>query len=172
MNLNLDTTSVKSDVSNIYTVGNKIVFIADITHSTAGTLIKMLYELEQLSLDDKSKLVVSDASKSSKYNDIVVQAKPIVLELTTPGGTVVAAYAIINCMNNLKVDVHTIINGQTSSAGTLISLAGKKRYMYKHSYVLIHEIRSGMWGKLTFLEDQYNNTQKMMNDIVNYYKKY
>ena len=75
-------------------------------------------------------------------------------------------------MNNLKVPVHTIINGLAASAGTLISLAGKKRYMYAHSYVMIHEIRGGMWGKLTLLEDQYNNTQRTMNDIINYYKKY
>lgn len=42
--------------------------------------------------------------------------------------------------------------------------------MYKYSYVLIHEIRSGMWGKFTYLEDQYLNTQKMMTDISKYLK--
>jgi ATP-dependent protease ClpP protease subunit len=51
-------------------------------------------------------------------------------------------------------------------------LAGKKRYIYKYSYVLIHEIRSSFWGKLTQIEDQYNNTQKMMTNILDYYKQY
>jgi len=170
MDLALDTKS--SYEKQIYSIGNKIIFAADIDHQSASILIKHLYELEECMLKDTKELSGLYKEKSSDYTNIVIQAKPILLELTTGGGNVMAAFSIINCMNNLKVDVHTIINGHVASAGTLISLAGKKRFIYKHSYVLIHEVRTNMWGKLTFLEDQYNNTQRMMNDIIDYYKKY
>ena len=33
-------------------------------------------------------------------------------------------------------------------AGVLISLAGHERHITKHSYMLIHEIRSGCWGHI------------------------
>jgi ATP-dependent Clp protease, protease subunit len=170
LSLEKDTMSTSTlSEKQIYTIGNKIVFMSNINDQSASILIKQLCELEQAILEDKKTIV---EPKSTKYVDIILQNKPILLELTTSGGSVISAFSIINCMNNLKVDVHTIINGCAASAGTLISLAGKKRYIYKYSYVLIHEIRSSFWGKLTTIEDQYNNTQKMMTNIIDYYKQY
>ncbi len=179
MELSLEKDTMCTGTSSekqIYTIGNKIVFMSNINDQSASILIRQLYELEQAILEDTVTIVADKttavAPKSTKYVDVVVKSKPILLELMTSGGSVTAAFSIINCMNNLKVDVHTVINGFTASAGTLISLAGKKRYIYKYSYVLIHEIRSSFWGKLTQIEDQYNNTQKMMTNILDYYRQY
>ena len=37
--------------------------------------------------------------------------------------------------------------------------------------MLIHEIRSGYWGKFSQMKDSYQNSDKLMNHIINYYIK-
>ena len=89
--------------------------------------------------------------------------------ITTDGGCVSSAFSIIDCMNNLKVPVNTVIDGDVSSAGTIISIHGKKRYVGENSYVLIHELRSGCWGKLAYIDDTYKNCIKVQEHINNIY---
>jgi ATP-dependent protease ClpP protease subunit len=72
-------------------------------------------------------------------------------------------------MEGLSVPVNTVIDGSVSSAGTLISIHGKKRYICKNSYVLIHELRSGCWGKLAYIDDTYKNCIKIQEHINNFY---
>ena len=101
---------------------------------------------------------------------ISTQNEPeIYLHITTDGGCVSSAFSIIDCMNNLKVPVNTVIDGDVSSAGTIISIHGKKRYVGENSYVLIHELRSGCWGKLAYIDDTYKNCIKVQEHINNIY---
>ena len=55
------------------------------------------------------------------------------------------------------------------AAGTIISIHGKKRYVGENSYVLIHELRSGCWGKLAYIDDTYKNCIKVQEHINNIY---
>jgi len=64
---------------------------------------------------------------------------------------------------NFFVHVYTVIDGFVASAGTLIALAGEKRYM------LIHELHSGMWGKMTEINDEYCNLKRLMKHIIKIY---
>ena len=67
------------------------------------------------------------------------------------------------------VEIHTVISGFVASAGTLVSAAGKKRFMQTHACAMIHEIRSASWGKISDMRDQYANVDKLMNSIVKFY---
>jgi len=98
-----------------------------------------------------------------------IDKQPIYLHLTTDGGTIYSAMSIIDCIKSLSVPVYTVIDGYVASAGTLISLAGEKRYMCENAYMLIHELRSGMWGKMTEIDDEYTNLKKLMNHIIKIY---
>ena len=59
-----------------------------------------------------------------------------------------------------------------ASAGTLLSLAGKKRYITENSYMLIHELRSGTWGKYSQMAEDIENSRDLMTHIRDYYVKY
>ena len=48
----------------------------------------------------------------------------------------------------------------------------KKRIITKNSYMLIHELKSSFWGKMSEIEDEYSNLQNLTNLIKNLYKKH
>ena len=141
--------------SGINIMANHIYFNKDIDHNTAFTLNNIMRDLD---LKLKKNVMM--------YN---TEPVPIYLHLTTNGGVIHAAFSIIDCMNSLSVPVYTVVDGYVASAGTLISVSGKKRYIGKNAYILIHELRSGVWGKMSYLEDEFFNFKKVQDHLTNIY---
>lgn len=147
----------KSNNNELYSNFNHIYFNNDITMESAFELNKELRNVE-------TKIKTMSASLN-------IKSEPIYLHLTTDGGLIYAALSIIDCIESLSIPVYTIIDGFVASAGTLISLAGEKRFMCKNAYMLIHELRGGMWGKMSEMDDEYSNLKKLMNHIIKIYTK-
>jgi len=141
---------------NIYIINNHLYFSSDITPKSAFTLCKYLRTLE-------IKLKIENISMPSSV-------KPeIYLHITTNGGCIYSAFSIIDCFESLSIPVNTVIDSNVSSAGTIISIHGHKRYICNNSYVLIHELRSGCWGKLAYIDDTYKNCLKIQEHINQIY---
>lgn len=154
---------------NLKRIDNSIYFSDKITYESAHLLTCLLRTMESDMLEDL-KAAEADLKKSkSKYIDIKIDPKPINLYLTTHGGLVHAAFSIVDCIKSLKIPVNTYVLGYVASAGTLISLAGQKRYISPNSYMMIHEIRSGMWGRFSDIRVEHENITKLMDHIVKYY---
>ncbi len=64
---------------------------------------------------------------------------PIGIRISSPGGSLFAVLAICDVMRNLKHDVITVGIGQIVSGGALILSSGSKRYISKHSMVMLHQ---------------------------------
>ena len=71
----------------------------------------------------------------------------------------------------MKVPVVSIIEGAAASAATLISVMCDYRIIYKTSYMLIHQLSSGSWGKMNELEEEMENLKELMNSIKTIYKE-
>ena len=140
--------------NNIYVNYNHIYFTGDITKKSAFNLCKNIRLLE-------SELKMEEVEKNIKNE--------MFLHITTDGGCISSAFSIIDCMESSRIPVNTVIDGSVSSAGTLISIHGKKRFVCKNSYVLIHELRSGCWGKLAYIDDTYKNCIKIQEHINMFY---
>ncbi len=97
---------------------------------------------------------------------------PIYLHINSFGGNVYAALACIDVIQSCKVPVYTICEGAIASAGTLISVVGAKRYMRPNAYLLIHQLSSGFWGKMSEMEDEFMNLKALMKRIKSIYKKH
>lgn len=138
-----------------YSIDNNIYFNDEINMETVSVLNKELRNLQ-------NKLLMVSIKMG-------IEPPPIKLHLTTYGGSIHAAFSVIGCIKSSRVPVHTVIDGYVASAGTLISVCGAKRYMHKHSSMLIHELRSGTWGKMSVLEEEYENLKKMMSKIKEIY---
>jgi ATP-dependent Clp endopeptidase proteolytic subunit ClpP len=147
----------KAPSNNIYSHYNHVYFNNDINMDTAFDLNKELRDVE-----------VKIKTLCASMNNPI---KPIYLHLTTDGGLIYAALSIIDCIESLSIPVYTVIDGFVASAGTLISLAGEKRFMGKNAYMLIHELRGGMWGKMTEIDEEYSNLKKIMTHIIKIYTK-
>ena len=157
----LDLLSNKSSKSkepsgdNIYTIDNNIYFQDDITLDTITTLNKEIRLMSSFLI--------------TMGNDYSIPPPPIRLHITSYGGSIHAALSAIDCIEESKVPVHTIIDGYAASAATMISVCGAKRYIKKNASMLIHQLRSGTWGKMSDIEDEYINLQKTHELIKNIY---
>ena len=57
-------------------------------------------------------------------------------------------------IKNLKIPVISIIEGGAASSATMISVVCSHRIIYKNSYMLIHQLSSGVVGKYQDIEDE------------------
>lgn len=142
---------------SVYSQFNHVYFNDDITYETAFSLNKELRTVE-------TRLKTTAAA-------LGIDPQPIYLHVTTHGGGIHAAFSIVDCINQISLPVYTVADGFVASAGTLITLAGKKRYITANAYMLIHEIRSGVWGKMSSIDEEYLNLKKVMDHIMDYYMK-
>jgi ATP-dependent Clp protease protease subunit len=105
--------------------------------------------------------------------DIVEKAepKPLKIYINSEGGEIFAAIPLIDAITNSKIPIHTYIEGIAASAASLISMAGHKRFISTNSFMLIHELRTGVEGTYSNLTDERENCDKLMGVITNFYKK-
>jgi ATP-dependent protease ClpP protease subunit len=172
------------DTINVDEQTNSIYFNAGINPKSMASLTEKLLLMEQKILRrqkslkrklDEVKKTDKDKDKTTEFEDydeqfeIKVEPKPINLYITSNGGLVYQVFGAIDTIRGMKVPVHTICKGFVASAGTLLSLAGKKRYITESSYMLIHELRAGHWGKFTHLSESLDNSKQLMEHIKNWY---
>lgn len=147
----------KSPNTYITTTFNHIYFNNDISPETVFELNKELRNVD----NNLSMAVVT----------MKIDRPPIYLHITTDGGVIYSALSVIDCMNSLTSPVYTVIDGYVASAGTLISVNGSKRYMCENAYMLIHELKGGLWGKMTEIDDEYINLKRIMKHVIKLYEE-
>jgi ATP-dependent protease ClpP protease subunit len=145
----------KMSAPSIYSHNHKVFFNDDINDQSCFLLNK---ELRSVAERMKIISVMHDHAPT-----------PILLYLTTNGGQIYSAFSVIDCIQNLGVPVHTVVDGFVASAGTLISICGAKRYILPNAYMLIHELRSEFWGKMTDIEEEIQNLKKTMDHVMGIY---
>jgi len=52
-----------------------------------------------------------------------------------------------------------------------MSVVAHERYIHEHSFMLIHQLSSGMWGKYEAMKDDMKNNELLMKKIVNVYQE-
>ncbi|CAB5220550.1 ClpP Protease subunit of ATP-dependent Clp proteases [uncultured Caudovirales phage] len=95
------------------------------------------------------------------------------LIITSPGGELSAAFAIIDAMRGSAIPIRTIGLGEIASAGLMIFIAGEKgtRLLTPNTSILSHQYSWGAFGKeheLFATVKQFDLTTKKM---INHYKK-
>tara|TARA_Y100000816_G_scaffold288619_2_gene273512 strand:- start:54 stop:707 length:654 start_codon:yes stop_codon:yes gene_type:complete len=95
---------------------------------------------------------------------------PLYLHINSFGGSVFDAMTAIDVIRSSKIPVYTIIEGATGSAGTLISVVGEKRFMCQNAHMLIHQLSSAFWGKMSEMEDDFENNKMLMDKIKRIYQ--
>jgi ATP-dependent Clp protease protease subunit len=95
------------------------------------------------------------------------------LIITSPGGDLNAAFALIDVMRGSSVPVRTIGLGQIASAGLLIFISGKKgqRILTPNTSILSHQYTWGSYGKEHELMAQVKEFDLTTTRVINHYKK-
>ena len=137
---------------------NKIYYYAGVGRDSASELNKKIGELESKSL--------------TLGNNLDIDPPTLRLMINSGGGSITAGISSMDTILRCKVPVHTYVDGFCASAATFLSVVGKKRYMSRNSYMLIHQLSSNFWGKYSEFEDEKQNLDLMMETIKNVYKEY
>ena len=137
---------------------NKIYYYAGVSRDSAAELNKKIGELESKSL--------------TLGNNLDIDPPILRLMINSGGGSITAGISSMDTILRCKVPVHTYVDGFAASAATFLSVVGKKRYMSRNSYMLIHQLSSNFWGKYSEFEDEKQNLDLMMKTIKDVYKKY
>ena len=187
-NMYCDNNNHNQELINVNEETNSIYFNAGVNSKTMSTLIEELISLEQNILKKQKTLKrkIYEARKTDKDKDkdkdkdddeqyyennfeIKIEPKPITLYITTNGGYIHQVFSAIDTIRGMKIPVNTVCKGFVASAGTLLSLAGKKRFITENSYMLIHELKTGNYGKFTYLSESHENSKQLMEHIKSYY---
>lgn len=96
----------------------------------------------------------------------------IYLHINSYGGSVFAGLSAVDTIQSSSVPVCTLVEGCAASAATLMSIVGTRRAIRKNSFMLIHQLSSGMWGKYEEQKDQMQNNDLLMEVIKGLYEKH
>lgn len=98
-----------------------------------------------------------------------VEPKPLYIHLSTYGGDLHQGFLGYDYIKGCKIPIYTVVEGFNASAGTIMSMGGKKRFMTPSSVMLIHQLSTGYSGKFNELEEDFENSKEDMERIRNLY---
>lgn len=130
---------------------NHIYFYSEVNRDAIYELIALINEVEE-----ENKMLTFKMK---------IEPIPIYLHISSYGGCVFSAFNIIDVIKKCEVPVYSIIEGCAASAGTLMSVVCDKRFIRPSSYMLIHQLSSGCWGKMCEIEDEVENLKDFMDRI-------
>ena len=102
----------------------------------------------------------------------VGQAPVIHLHINSGGGCAFSGLAGASHILNSNIPVYTYVEGSAASAATLLSCVGAKRFVTEHSFMLIHQISTGVWGTYENLNDEKESMDSLMEMISSIYLKH
>lgn len=142
----------------VYRFGNHIYFTDDVS-------IDSINLLGQHIADANREYDLLESTIKCAY----MEPKPIYLHITSPGGDLFAGLRATDMIENSKIPIYTVTEGYAMSAASMMFVVGKKRFMTKNSYLLIHQLRSIEEGKWEDLKDGFLNNEELMNKMKDIY---
>ena len=131
---------------------NPVYFHADVTRENCFKLIESIQKAQEY---------IAIRSIKNEFEEM----GKIYLYIFSDGGELYAGLNVADFIQKSKVYIITVVEGGVASAGTVISMAGKERYIRKNAYMLIHEIRSGCLCKYSECQDDMENNNILMEHI-------
>lgn len=92
--------------------------------------------------------------------------KPITVAINSPGGYVtegLAMYDFAQMLRNQGIKLTTVALGEAASMGGILLQMGDKRVMTPSSWLLIHEVSGGSFGKTSELKDDLKFQERLQD---------
>ena len=125
------------------------------------------YEIDECySLIELSKVIIQMNFEEKDVPEN--QLKPIYLFIHSYGGEIDQANYFCDLIEASRIPIVTIAMGAAMSAGFLIFLAGKRRYAFKHSQLLVHSGSAGFQGTAEQIEEAQKNYKKQLEGMKKY----
>lgn len=96
--------------------------------------------------------------------------RPITIRFYSPGGNVIAGLALYDYLKSLRAEgihITTVALGYAASMAGVLLQAGDVRLIGPNAYVLIHEVSSADYGKVSEMEDYLKFTKRLQTRLLN-----
>lgn len=159
----LPIKSKKEDNHLIYLKHNHLYFHTEVSEDSVDKIKKLMRQYWNKILTVKK-----------THECVVFKPKPLYLHIFSPGGCVYSGLSLYDFVIEYKkkIPVYTIVEGMAASAATFMSVAGTKRYITPNSYMLIHQLSTFFGGNFEQIQDEYINSKKIMEKIIQIYKSH
>tara|TARA_Y100000593_G_C4154382_1_gene258712 strand:- start:51 stop:674 length:624 start_codon:yes stop_codon:yes gene_type:complete len=148
--------SGKDKPSGIEVEENHVYFYTTVTEKESLELVRILRRLD-----------IEMGYLSARIG--LTKRPPIHLHIQSPGGDVFSGLNICDAIDSCKTDVYTYVEGSAASAATIIASRGKKRFMSKRSFMLIHQPQIMWAGKHDEFIDEIENQKNIFDTIKQVY---
>lgn len=119
-------------------MGSRLLFLrGSINEENTGEIIEQILNIN---LSDDSANLVGELEQNRE---------PIHLHIQSNGGAVLDALTLIDIMKNSKTPIYTYADGYVYSAAVYIFVVGSKRFVNKHSWLLIHNMKTKLGNYTT-----------------------
>lgn len=149
---------------NVEVIDNHIYFYCDVNTKNILELNKAIFRLNK-------KLASFKNSTNVEYgldiNDLVIY-----LHINSVGGYVTDAFSGVDAIVSSTIPIYSIIEGYAASAATFLSVVCNKRFITKHSSVLIHQLSGGYWGTYQQMTDDMKNSTYLQKQIKQLYMEH
>lgn len=157
------------EIKEIEIKDRTITIFNDVDESTMSSAVEKIVQINQE--DDAWIRNVYSAMEASgaKFSPTTIEMPHIQILLSTYGGNVYDGLSLYDAIKNSKTDVDITCFGKIMSMGIVILLAAKTRKAYRNTTFMIHELSSGVIGKLADMEesiDEAKRINRVLFDII------
>ena len=139
----------QKDVQVFNAQSNQIYFYSDVARESVYVLNRQLIEVEK-------------HLKYVQFTYNLIKPPDIELYISSEGGDVFSSFSTVDRIKSSTIPVNTYVEGIAASAATLLSVVGHRRYIRRNSFMLIHQLSSGMWGSFAQFKDEMQNLELIM----------
>jgi ATP-dependent protease ClpP protease subunit len=152
------TELLKNVDTDVYMVDNHLYFKTDVSRESIEKLNKELIAY------NRNYDILKEMHKG--YD---IKPKPIYLHITSDGGDLFAGFYAVDIIKSSPIPIYTVVEGCAVSAASLMACVGVRRYMTQNSYILIHQLSSGVVGNFHEIKDNFENDTALMENINKIY---
>lgn len=157
------------EIKEIELKDRNIIIFNDVDESTMSSAVEKIVQINQ---EDEAWIRnVYNALEISgaKFSKTTIEMPHIQVLLSTYGGCVYDGLSLYDVIKNSKTEVDITCFGKIMSMGIVILLAAKNRKAYRNTTFMIHELSSGVIGKVADMEesiDEAKRLNKVLFDII------
>ena len=114
-----------------------------------------------LRLNSQILSLTNEIRRTKSLQENQEDSSSITLHLNSLGGDVASGLAGMDTILTNRVSIDTLIEGEASSAATLLSVAGRHRMIRRHSLILIHQLNAWVEGTFEEMKEEVYNLTKL-----------
>lgn len=159
------------EIKEIEIKDRTITIFNDVDESTMSSAVEKIVQINQE--DDAWIRNVYSAMEASgaKFSPTTIEMPHIQILLSTYGGNVYDGLSLYDAIKNSKTDVDITCFGKIMSMGIVILLSAKTRKAYRNTTFMIHELTSGVIGKLADMEESIDEAKRINRVIFDIIEK-